>query len=69
MGAGGGGGWVAGARLNPPLGLCGLAMSYRSASHYAQMAQKMSPYCWGEFQTHAFHVMPSMDPIVSVVNL
>ena len=28
-----------------------------------------SPYYWGEFQTHAFHVGPSMGPIVSVVNL
>ena len=27
----------------------------------------MSYYHWGEFQTHAFHVVPSMSPIVSVV--
>ena len=26
-------------------------------------------YCWGEFHTHAFHVVPSMGPIVSVMNL
>ena len=26
---------------------------------------------WGEFQTHAyaFHVVPSMGPIISVINL
>ena len=29
----------------------------------------MSHYHWGQFQTHAFHVVPSMGPIVSVVNL
>ena len=29
----------------------------------------MSHYHWGEFQTHAFHVVPSMGPIVSVINL
>ena len=32
-GAGGGGGWEAGGRLNLPLGLFGLAMGPRSASH------------------------------------
>ena len=71
-GAGGGGGWEAEARLNPPLELFGLAMRSISASHrpkHVQMAKEMSPYRWGEFQTHAFHVIPSMDPIVSVVNL
>ena len=26
----------------------------------------MSTYCWGEFQTHAFHVVPYMGPTVSV---
>ena len=31
--AGGGGGCAAGGRLNPPLGLFGLAMSPKSASH------------------------------------
>ena len=30
---GGGGGWVAGGGLNLPLGMFGLAMSPRSASH------------------------------------
>ena len=33
MGAGGGGGWEVGGRLNPPLGLFGLAIGPRSASH------------------------------------
>ena len=28
----------------------------------------MSQHYWGEFQTHALHVVPSMGPIVSVVN-
>ena len=32
-GAGGGGEWEAGGRLNPPLEAFGLAMSPRSASH------------------------------------
>ena len=32
-GASGGGGWEAGDRLNPPLGLFRLAMSPKSASH------------------------------------
>ena len=45
-GLGGGGGWEAGGRLNPLVGLFGLAMSPRS---------EMSHYNWGEFQTHAFH--------------
>ena len=29
----------------------------------------MSPYHWGKFQTNAFHVAPSIGPIVSVMNL
>ena len=29
----------------------------------------MSPHPWGEFQAHSFHVVPSMGPIVSVINL
>ena len=29
----------------------------------------MSYYYWGKFQTHAFHVAPSISPIVSVMNL
>ena len=32
-GVGGGSGWEAGGGLNPPLGLFGLAMGPRSASH------------------------------------
>ena len=30
---------------------------------------EMFPYHWGEFQTHAFLLVPSMAPIVSIVNL
>ena len=29
----------------------------------------MPHYYWGEFQTHAFHVVPFMGPIVLVMNL
>ena len=29
----------------------------------------MSHYHWGEFQTHAFHVVPFIGAIVSVMNL
>ena len=35
-GAGGGGGWEARGRLNPPIKLFGLAISPRSASHRPQ---------------------------------
>ena len=35
----GGGGWAAGGGLNPPLGLFGLAMSPRSASHRPKHVQ------------------------------
>ena len=47
-------------------------MSPRSASHgpkHAKRAKGMSHYHWDQFQTHAFYVMPSMGPIVSVVTL
>ena len=37
-GAGGGGGWEARGGLNPPLGLFGLAMGPRSASHWPKHA-------------------------------
>ena len=69
---GNGGGWAAEGGLKPLLGLFGLAMSPRSVSHrpkHTQMAKEMSYYHWSELQTHAFHVVPSMSPIVSVVNL
>ena len=44
-------------------------MGPRSASHmpkHAQMAGIRDQ--WGEFQTHTFHVVPSMGPIISVMN-
>ena len=41
----------------PPLGLFGVAMSPKSHYH------------WGEFETNAFHVVSSMGPVVSVMNL
>ena len=61
-------GWIGGRGLSecleeggqpeaPPLGLFGVAMSPRSHYH------------WGKFETHAFHVVPSMGPVVSVTNL
>ena len=37
-GVGGGGGWEAGGGLNDPLGLFGLAMSPKSASHRSKHA-------------------------------
>ena len=36
---GGGGGWAAGGELNPPLGLFGVVMSPRSASHRPKYVQ------------------------------
>ena len=48
------------------------AMSPRSASHsprHAQTAQEISHYHWGQFQTYASHVVPSMGPIVSFMTL
>ena len=65
------GGCEAGGGLNPLLGLFGPARDPRSASHRPNMLEwcKMSPYHWGEFQFHAFHVAPSMGPIVLVINL
>ena len=36
-GVGNGGGWAARGRLNHPLGLCGLAMCPRTASHRPNM--------------------------------
>ena len=62
---GSGDGWVAENRLR----LFGLAMSPRSANHspgHAQRAKEMSHY--HRFQTHTFHVVPSIGPTVSVVN-
>ena len=48
------GGWAAIGRLCPLLGLFGLAMSPRSASRRPKH--------------HAFHVVPSMGPIVLDMN-
>ena len=50
---GGGRGWAAGGRLNPLLRLFGVVMSPRSHYH------------WNQFETHAFHVVPSMGPTVN----
>ena len=47
-------------------------MSSRSASHrpkHVQRAQEMSHYHWGQFQTHALHIVPSIGTTVSVVTL
>ena len=65
-------GWEAEGRLNPLLGLFGSAMGSRSASYmpnHTWVALEMSPYRWGKVHIHAFHVAPSMGPIVSVMNL
>ena len=69
-GVGDRGRWAAGGRLKPPLGLIGLAMSSRSASRISSNTLRgpkrhLSHYHWGElFQTHAFHVVPCMGPIL-----
>ena len=63
---------AAGDRLNPSLGVLGLAMGPKSASHLSThdwMAQEMSHYHWCQFETSAFHVEPSMGPTVSDLNL
>ena len=55
-------GWIGGRGLSecleeggqpeaPPLGLFGVAMSSRSHYH------------WGQFETHAFHVVPPWAPL------
>ena len=63
------GGWATEGRLNPLLGVFGLAMSPRSTSHRLFIGPtETSCYHWGEFQNYAFHLMPSMGPVVSVVN-
>ena len=71
-GVGGGGGWEAGGRLHRPIGLFGVAMSPRSASHRPRhdwrALRDVSP-TQGEYQTHTSHLVPLMGPIVSVVTL
>ena len=71
-GVGAGGGWEAGGRLYLPIGLFGVAMSPRSASHRPRQdwraLRDVSPMR-GEYQTHTSHLVPSMGPIVSVVAL
>ena len=69
---GGGEGWATRGRLKPLLGLFRLAMSPRSTSHrprHIQRAYEMSYHHWGEFETHAFHVVACMGPTTSIVNL
>ena len=66
------GGWTARGGLYPRLGLSEVSMSQRSASHrpkHAQRTYETSHYHWSEFQIHAFHVVPSIGPIVSVTTL
>ena len=68
----GGGEWEARGGLNLPIGLFGVAMSPRSASHRSRQdwraLRDVSP-TQGEYQTHTSHLVPSMGPIVSVVTL
>ena len=69
--ASGGGWWEAGGRLNLPLGLFGLAMSPRSASHGPKInmlrwPKRRLPITGVNFRPY---VVLSMGPIVSVVNL
>ena len=59
-------------RLYPPLELFGLVMSPKVSaigSNMLREPKRCLHYHWGEFQIHAFHVMPSMDCTVSVMNL
>ena len=71
-GVGIGGGWEAGGGLHRPIGLFGVAMRPRSASHRPRhnwRALKTSHQHRGEYQTHTSHLVPSMGPIVSVMTL
>ena len=65
--------WAARGRLKPPLELFRPTMSKRSASHgpktHSEGLRDILLLYWGEFQTQTFHVVPSMGPIVSNVNL
>ena len=68
-GVDGGGGGAAGGRLYPPLRLFRLAMSPKSASHRSlDSLRDVSPPL-GQFWIHAFHVVPCMGVIVSVITL
>ena len=44
-------------------------VNYSKLLGMLRWCKKRSPYHWDEFHTHAFHVAPSMGPIVLVVNL
>ena len=62
----GGGELPAGGRLYSLLGLFGVAMGLRSASHrpkHKPRWTKMSHYHWSKFQTHASHAGPFMGPM------
>ena len=68
---GGGGGWEAGGKLYLPIGLFGVAMSPRSASHKPRqdwralrdvLQVNIKPIATS-------HLVPSMSPIVSVMTL
>ena len=71
-GWGGGGGWEAKGGLYLPIGLFGVAMSPRSVNHRPRQdwrALRDVSQHRGEYQTHTFHLVPSMGPTVSVVTL
>ena len=61
--------------INPLLGLFGLVMSPKSASHRSKHSSWHKKWLlitavnFGPIITHAFHAVPSMGPIISVVNL
>ena len=63
------GGWEAGVGLNPLLEPFGLAIYGFQKPKHAWLVSETFPYHWGKFHTHAFHVAPSVGPIVSVMNL
>ena len=56
-------------QLNSLLEVLGLAMSPRKAIGQNMLWEEMFHCPWGKFQTYAFHVVSSIGPIVSDVNL
>ena len=61
--------WAAGGGLFPLLGMFGLAMTPRSASHRPNKLRGPKSHLTTTGKIHAFHVVSSMGPIVSIVTL
>ena len=64
---GGGGEWAAGGRIYLPRGLFGVAISPEVASRRPDKPESLRDLiknkCRGEYQTHTFHLVPSMTPL------